>query len=315
MNLFEYTYELVRQIPAGRVSTYGAVANALGDRVAARAVGRMMNQNPNADTMPCFKIVHSDGRLGGFGLGIEDKIRRLNQDSVQVIKGKIENFEDVFFDEFHTQYPLKSLRAEQIKLSKKISLTDDGTPFETVAGIDVAYPENEFDEACGACVILDYHTKQVLEETVVFSPTDFPFISTYFSYRELPVVRKLFSHLRISPSVVLLDGNGIIHPARCGFASHAGLTLDTPTIGVAKTLLYGTVQQSQVLIKNEHRGYAFSAKKDTRPIYVSPGHRISLEASLQVVKHLCFFKNPEPLRLAHHLAKEHLRQHREVHAR
>ncbi|MBN2599868.1 MAG: endonuclease V, partial [Candidatus Thermoplasmatota archaeon] len=154
-----------------------------------------------------------------------------------------------------------------------------------------------------------------LEETVVFSPTDFPFISTYFSYRELPVVRKLFRHLRITPSVVLLDGNGIIHPARCGFASHVGVTLGIPTIGVAKTLLYGAVQQSQIFIENEHRGYAFSAKKDTRPIYVSPGHRISLQKSLQVIKHLCFFKNPEPLRLAHHLAKERLGQYREVDAR
>jgi len=101
MNLFEYTYSLVRQIPPGKVSTYGAVAVALGDRVAARAVGRMMNQNPNADDMPCFKIVHSDGRLGGFGLGIDDKIRRLQQDSIHVNNGKIADFEDVFSEEDH----------------------------------------------------------------------------------------------------------------------------------------------------------------------------------------------------------------------
>ena len=76
MNLFAYTYDLVRQIPPGRVSTYGAVATALGDIRAARAVGRMMNQNPDPDTMPGFKIVYADGRLVGFGRGIEDKIRR-----------------------------------------------------------------------------------------------------------------------------------------------------------------------------------------------------------------------------------------------
>lgn len=310
MNLFEYTYDLVRQIPPGKVSTYGAVAKALGDTVAARAVGRMMNQNPDADDMPCYKIVHSDGRLGGFGLGINDKIRRLHQDSIEVEKGKIVNFEDVFFDEFKTQYPLKTLRQEQRNLSKKISLIDDVTSFETIAGIDVAYPDNEFDEACGACVILDYQTLQVIEESVVFSPTDFPFISTYFSYRELPVVQKLINHLSSSPSLLLLDGNGLIHPARCGFASHAGVTLNIPTIGVAKTLLYGTVKDVQVIIDKEPRGYAFSAKKGMKPIYVSPGHRISLPTSLEVVKHLCCFKNPEPLRRAHHLATENLRQNR-----
>jgi deoxyribonuclease V len=310
MNLFEYTYNLVRQIPPGKVSTYGAVAIALGDKVAARAVGRMMNQNPNADDMPCFKIVHSDGRLGGFGLGIDDKIRRLKQDSIYVDKGRIVDFENVFFNDFRTEYPLKILREEQINLSKKISLKDDFQDIVTVAGIDVAYPDNEFHEACGACVILDYDTMQVIEESVIFSPTDFPFISTYFSYRELPIVQKLINRLWSTPSLILLDGNGIIHPARCGFASHAGITLDIPTIGVAKTLLYGIVKDSQVIIEKEQRGYAFSLKPGSKLIYVSPGHRVSLKTSLEVVNHLCSSKNPEPLRLAHQLAKKNLQQNR-----
>lgn len=310
MNLFEYTYKLVRQIPPGKISTYGAVAIALGDKVAARAVGRMMNQNPNADDMPCFKIVHSDGRLGGFGLGIDDKIRRLKQDSIHVNKGKIVNFEDVFFDDFRTNYPLKKLREEQINLSRNISLQDDFGDIKTVAGIDVAYPDNEFHEACGACVVLDYHTKQIIEESVVFSLTDFPFISTYFSYRELPIVQKLMNHLRSNPSLLLLDGNGIIHPYHCGFASHAGITLDIPTIGIAKTLLFGKVKDSQVIIDKETRGYAYSKKHVTRPIYVSPGHRVSLKTSLEVAKHLSSSKIPEPLRIAHHLAKKNLHQNR-----
>ena len=107
MNTAEYTYYLVRQIPPGRVSTYGAVAKALGNKGYARAVGKYMNKNPNADTMPCFKIVKSDGSLGGFGLGINDKIRRLKEDGVSVKNGKIVDFKQVFFDEFKTDYPLK----------------------------------------------------------------------------------------------------------------------------------------------------------------------------------------------------------------
>jgi deoxyribonuclease V len=310
MNLFEYTYNLVRQIPAGKISTYGAVAIALGDKVAARAVGRMMNQNPNADTMPCFKIVHSDGRLGGFGLGIDDKIRRLKQDSIYVHDGKIVNFDDVFFNDFRTEYPLKQLRQEQICLGKKILLEDDFETIDTVAGIDVAYPESEFHEACGACVVLDYHSHEVVEESVVFSPTDFPFISTYFSYRELPIVQQLINQLHSPPSVLLLDGNGILHPVRCGLASHAGITLGFPTIGVAKTLLFGVIKNSQVLVDEEQRGYAFSRKHGVKPIYVSPGHRVSFQTSLSVVKHLSVTKIPEPLRLAHQLAKKKLHQHR-----
>ncbi len=107
MNLSEYTYYLVRQIPKGRVSTYGAVAKALGDKKYARAVGTYMHNNPDADTMPCFKIVKSDGSLGGFGLGINDKIRRLKNDGVAVKNGRIIDFNRVFFDGFKTTHPLK----------------------------------------------------------------------------------------------------------------------------------------------------------------------------------------------------------------
>ena len=107
MNVTEYCYYLVKQIPAGRVSTYGAVAKALGNKGYARAVGKYMNKNPDADTMPCFKIVKSDGSLGGFGLGIDDKIRRLNKDGIIVKNGKIIDFQRVFFNDFKTDYPLK----------------------------------------------------------------------------------------------------------------------------------------------------------------------------------------------------------------
>jgi deoxyribonuclease V len=107
MNLTEYAYFLVRQIPPGRVSTYGAVAKALGDKGYARAVGKYMNKNPDADSMPCFKIVKSDGSIVGFGLGIENKIRRLKEDGISVKNGKIVDFKSVFFDDFTTDYPLR----------------------------------------------------------------------------------------------------------------------------------------------------------------------------------------------------------------
>jgi deoxyribonuclease V len=311
MNLFEYTYDLVRQIPPGKVSTYGAVAQALGDRIAARAVGRMMNQNPDPDEMPCYKIVHSDGRLGGFGDGTEDKIRRLHEDNIIVKSGRLVDFENLFFNDFQTAYPLRKLRDEQISLSEKVTLTDETREIETIAGVDVAYPESEFDDACGACVVLDYRTKQIIDEQLVYAKTDFPFISTYFSYRELPIVERLMNRLPMKPSMLFLDGNGILHPYRCGFASHAGLRLDMPTIGVAKTLLYGTIKGSMVTINNEPRGYALSLK-GTKPVYVSPGHRVSLARCRTIVQNVSLFKNPEPLRLAHHAAKEGLLKRREL---
>jgi len=307
MDLFEYTYSLVRQIPDGRISSYGAVAEALGDKIAARAVGRMMNQNPDANTMPCFKIVHSDGRLGGFGLGIDDKIRRLKQDKINVENGKIVDFEQVLYKDFKTDYPLKKLRKEQIELSKQVDLKEGFTEIETVAGIDIAYPENEFDDACGACVVMDYKTKEVVEEKTVFSKTNFPYISTYLTYRELPIIKKLVSSLKKKPTVFMFDGNGILHPYNIGLASHVGVALNIVSIGVAKNLLYGEVEDDIVTIHGKKRGLVFfSSKKVKRPIYVSPGNKISFENSFNIVKNLSTYKIPEPLRQAHILANKKL---------
>ena len=305
MNLFDYTYDLVRQIPDGKISSYGEVAKALGDKIASRAVGRMMNQNPDADTMPCFKIVHSDGKIGGFGLGIEDKIRRLKDDNVYVNDGKISNFENVLFSDFKTDYPLKALRREQIELSKNVILKDDFPSLKTIAGIDVSYPKNEFDDATGACVVMDYQTKEIIEEISISAKTNFPYISTYLTYRELPVIKKLIKKLKTKPSIYLFDGNGILHPYSFGLASHAGVTLNLPSIGVAKRLLYGDIKKSDVFINGEKKGFIFfSSKKVKNPIYVSPGHRISFDNSLKIVKHFCKYKIPEPLRRAHILSKK-----------
>ncbi len=307
MNLFDYTYDLVRQIPEGKISSYGEVAKALGDIIASRAVGRMMNQNPNADNMPCFKIVHSDGRLGGFGLGINDKIKRLEEDNVSVDDGKIIDFVSFLFKDFKTNFPLKILRNEQIELSKKVILKDDFPKLETVAGIDVAYPKSEFENATGACVVMDYKTKDIIEEITISAKTEFPYISTYLAYRELPIIKKLVNNLKTKPTIFLFDGNGILHPYSIGLASHAGIVLDVPSIGVAKRLLYGNVINNEVFINGKKRGFIFfSSTKIKNPIYVSPGNRVSFETSLKIVKHFSRYKIPEPLRKAHILASKNV---------
>ena len=304
MNLFQYTYDLVRQIPSGKISTYGAVALALGDIRASRAVGRMMNQNPDADDMPCYKIVYSDGRLGGFGRGIDDKIRRLNEDDIVVKDGEIVNFQNVLFDDFKTEYPLKKLRQEQITLSNKIILEDDFRKVNTIAGIDVSYPINEFDKACGACVILDYNNKEIIEEKTVLSHSDFPYIPTYFAYREYPIVEKLMNNLDEKPSIIMFDGNGILHPYGCGLASYAGLKLKYPSIGVAKTKLFGKIKDKSVFNNDRKIGQEIYSNRAKKPIYVSPGHRISHETCNKIVKQMQKNKQPEPLRLAHQLSKK-----------
>jgi deoxyribonuclease V len=307
MDLFKYTYDLVRQIPEGKISSYGAVANALGDKFASRAVGRMMNQNPNAETMPCYKIVHSDGRLGGFGLGINDKIRRLNEVDISVEDGKIIDFNKVFYQNFKTDYPLKKLRQEQIKLSNKIVLKDDFKSIKTVAGIDVSYPKNEFNNACGVCIVMDYKTKKIIEKKSVFWKTNFPYISTYLFYREFPVIKELIKKLNSDPSLYIFDGNGILHPYGIGLASQAGINLNKPTIGVAKNLLYGDIKRNDILIDGKKHGFTyFSSDRIKKPIYVSPGHKISFKTSKKIMQHFGKYKTPEPLRQAHINAKKEL---------
>jgi deoxyribonuclease V len=308
MDLFDYTYNLVKQIPDGKVSSYGALAKSLGDIVASRAVGRMMNQNPDADSMPCYKIVNSDGRIGGFGRGINDKIRRLNEVDITVINGRIVDFERVFYNKFKTEYPLKKLRQEQIDLSKKINLKDGFTKIKTVAGFDIAYPKNEFSQACGDCVVMDYKTKEIIEKKTIFWETNFPYISTYLFYREFPVIQEMLNILKSEPSVYMFDGNGILHPYGIGIASQAGVKLDVPSIGVAKSLLYGKIENNNISIDGKKHGFAFySSDRIKRPIYVSPGHKISFNSAKKIVKHLSRFKIPEPLRQAHILAKKTLR--------
>ena len=225
IDLFEEVYRLTRQIPKGKVSTYGAIAKALGDIRASRAVGFALNQNPDPDFTPCYKVVNSDGTLGGFGLGIEEKIRRLEKDGIRVIDGKIVNFDEVFFDNFVSEYPLKKLRREQLELSKKVRIEDDFDDIETIGGLDVAYSSRKRRLACAACVIMD-RLGNVIDRIWITDEIKFPYVPTYLAYRELPLFEKLINRVKERPSIFLVDGNGILHPYRIGIASHLGIVLD-----------------------------------------------------------------------------------------
>ena len=105
----------------------------------------------------------------------------------------------------------------------------------------------------------------------------------------------------------MFDGNGVLHPYSIGLASHAGVFFDVPSIGVAKRLLYGSVEKNVVNIDSKKRGFTFfSSERVKNPIYVSPGHKVSFETSLNIVKHLSHYKIPEPLRKAHILANKNI---------
>lgn len=308
MNIYQYTYDLVKQIPKGRVSTYGAVAKALGDIRASRAVGHMMNQNPNPDEMPCYKIVYSDGRLGGFGRGIREKIYRLTKDNIEISNGRIVDLEHKFFDDFKTSYPLQRCRDQQLQLRNMLTFQDyfDESDISTVAGFDVAYPKNDFQKACIACVVMDYKSNKIIETKTHFQQTSFPYIPTYLAFRELPFIQQVYRKLEHDPSVLMFDGNGILHPFRFGLACHAGILLNKPSIGVAKHKLCGIQQNDNMIVfENQILGEALYAHKQVKnPVYVSPGHRISLSMAFTIASKGSTHKHPRPIRQAHILAKE-----------
>ena len=306
MDLYSYFYNLVMQIPRGRVSTYGALARALGDIRAARACGVMLSQNPDPPRIPCHRVVMSDGSLGGFTHpeGVRRKMELLRQEGVDVKNGRVVNFEDIFFEDFRTDYPLRKLREEQDEMRKSVLLEDDFS-HDFIAGVDVSYSGRV---AFGALVIMSSPEKveRIVRKAV---KVDFPYIPTYLAFREEPVIRHLIEEVD-EDILLLVDGNGILHPRFFGLASHVGVKNDVATVGVAKSLLLGEVVGNRVFVENEHVGWFLKSGRK-KGIYISPGHRISLDSSLRVVREYTFRKNPEPLRLAHIEANKMRREFKE----
>ena len=308
MDLLDHFYSLVRQIPSGRVTTYGKVAEALGYKRAARAVGRMLHHNIYAPEVPCHRVVMSDGGIGGFGQGVEKKISMLMKEGVLVEEGFVVDFASVLFDDFVSVFPLLEMRRKQVELSKHVILEDDfGFP-GILAAFDVAYLEDDdrdYSIAFGAMVSWDMKKGKVIDVRIATMDVRFPYIPTYLSFRELPVIEKLVS-MNPEFDLMLLDANGILHPFGLGLASHAGVIMDRPSIGVAKGHLIGESRATarpgidEVIVNGTVAGYSFiSSDRAKRPIFISPGHRISPQSALSLVEDLCRFKIPEPLRMAH----------------
>jgi len=156
---------------------------------------------------------------------------------------------------------------------------------------------------------------------IIVREADFPYIPTYLAYRELPFIRAAFERLSEPPTLLLVDGHGQLHPARCGIACMAGVALDVPTIGVAKNPLVGVPDRRPKLGEAvpirygaEILGYALRTSGSSKPLYVSTGHRVALRTAVRIVRDLCRTHHPEPLRLAHAHAtrmKEEQRKKRE----
>ncbi len=199
----------------------------------------------------------------------------------------------------------------QRRLSQKI-VAEDRLPrkINRVAGVDVAYTDTV---AIGAVTVLDFESLKLLEHQTVTLEVKFPYIPTLLSFREIPPAVACIKKLRLQPDVVLADGQGFAHPYRFGFASHLGVAIGKPTVGVAKSRLVGEpkmvagrvflVQKGQII------GEVVTTREGVKPVYVSVGHLISLETAVEIVKRCVRnSKIPEPILQAHKIASEERRK-------
>ena len=195
----------------------------------------------------------------------------------------------------------------QRKLAAQVSRSNEITPPRLIAGVDISAP-NAQGIATGAAVVLSYPGLTVVEAEVVKEGLGFPYVPGLLSFREAPLILAACQKLTTTPDLILVDGQGIAHPRRLGLASHLGLLLDTPTIGCAKSLLCGrhgsvgaTPGSFTSLTDNEEViGAALCTKANTKPIYVSIGHKVDLETAIFWVMECCQgYRIPEPTRLAH----------------
>jgi deoxyribonuclease V len=203
-------------------------------------------------------------------------------------------------------FSIEKARKAQRCLARKI-ITEDKLPKEIglIAGVDAAYAGNW---AVGAAAVLNYSSLEVLEIQTATVEVKFPYVPTLFSFRELPAAMACIRKLRLQPDVFLVDGHGRAHPFGCGFASHLGVVVGKPTVGVAKSRLVGERRQvgEDVFLMqgSEILGAEVITRAGAKPVYVSVGNMVSLQTAVEIVKHCSRSRVPEPIRIAHRAASE-----------
>lgn len=200
----------------------------------------------------------------------------------------------------------------QKRLRRSVRRRWDARPVRVVGAADVHFPSPGCSRA--ALVTVSFPGLEPLERTVVDTPTSFPYIPGLLSFREIPPILAAWERLGRAPDLLLCDGHGIAHPRGCGFASHLGLALGVPTIGCAKSRLFGTYVEPgpgrgdrSPVIDGSGRtiGAALRTRAGVRPVFVSIGHLIDLRSSIRFVLDCApRYRIPVPLRLAHRAAGE-----------
>lgn len=204
--------------------------------------------------------------------------------------------------------------ALQRRLASQVITTNDFDPanLHYIAGVDVGF-EAGGSLTRAAVVVLSFPGLDLVESAIARIPTGFPYIPGLLSFREVPALLKALAQIQRDPDLILCDGQGIAHPRRLGIASHLGLLVDKPTIGVAKSRYIGRYEEpapekgscSPLMDQDELIGAVVRTRTQIKPLFISSGHRVSLETAMELVLNCTTkYKLPEPTRLADRLASQ-----------
>jgi deoxyribonuclease V len=197
----------------------------------------------------------------------------------------------------------------QEEIASRISLVPLRHEIRTVAGVDAAFIK---DKTIAVISIFDYTSLEYIGEYHHIQKTSFPYIPGYLSFREGPAIAAAFRKMITPPDLLLFDGQGLAHPRRAGIASHMGVLLNIPAIGCAKSRLVGKSEKpapekgswSPLYYKDEIVGAVLVTRNGCKPLFISPGHLITLKEAIEVVLYLTpRFRLPEPIRAADSLAR------------
>jgi len=208
---------------------------------------------------------------------------------------------------------LEELVKIQQRVAKLVKQKDCFKRLERVAGCDISFARG--DLAYAACVVLDYRTLEVQGERVKRVKVKFPYIPTFLAFRELDGMLKAVQG--VDADVYMVGAQGLAHPRRAGLASHLGVVIDKPTLGVAKSRLVGEAKTPAdrrgacTLLKDrgETVGAVVRSKENSKPVYVSVGHKLTLKTAIGIVLSTTRgYRLPEPIRAAHNLATRAMRE-------
>ncbi|MCX9025993.1 MAG: endonuclease V [Candidatus Methanoperedens sp.] len=207
-------------------------------------------------------------------------------------------------DFFPSDTSRESLLAAQKLVADLVITEDDYGELRQIGGVDQSFMD---DKIISGIVVLKYNSFEVVERVHSIQPVNYPYIPTFLSFREGPAIVSAFKKLKNPPDILLVDGAGINHPRSAGIATHIGVALDVPTIGITKKILCGEGKEpalvgeaNPLIYEGKNVGWLLKSTNRSRAIVVAPGHRVSLDSSLSIVK-ACLrgHKLPEPVRLAH----------------